>query len=316
MRCLTALGLFPIFFCLFAVAACGRLPQPFAHDEKKTVYPLAELAVDVRVAPVAGLPDRAASALAQAVAESLGGHGVTATHHPSAPSRFVLRGTVEDIGAPGTDIASLTITWVLSDPSGDETGLHVQELRAAWADWQRSDPEFIRQIGSAPARALAGLVSVDAELPASGKAGRAGLFLTAVSGAPGDGNESLAEAMRRALKGRDVALADGTETAAHLLNATVSLSPPNDGQQDVSIIWRVERPDGTPLGDAAQKNSVPAGSLDRRWGIVASYAATAAVEGIADILRRSQETGVPSAIVVPPAPTLPRPEKLEVPAGK
>ncbi|MCG8510207.1 MAG: hypothetical protein MI741_13345, partial [Rhodospirillales bacterium] len=125
------------------------MPQPFAHGPEHLAYPLAELSIDVKVEAVSGLPEPAATSLARALAETLGGHGVTASHRPKIPSRFILRGVVEDTGSSPTDIADLTITWTLIDETGESTGLHIQELRAAWTDWQRPDPGFIRLAGGA-----------------------------------------------------------------------------------------------------------------------------------------------------------------------
>jgi hypothetical protein len=309
------LRLILIVIPLLFSAACGPLPQPFAHHgPEKTAYPLAELAVDVRVAAVTGLPEPAANALARAVAESLGGYGVTATHRAGAPSRFVLQGEINEPDSSATDIANISITWTLADETGEDTGLHVQELRAAWTDWQRPDPGFIRQAGSAPARAIADLVGIDAELPKPEKTTRLGLFLTGVTGAPGDGNESLAIAIRLALKSRSVSLAAGPQEAAHHLSAEVSVTPPSDGLQTVSITWQVNRPDGKPVGDATQANEIPAGSLDGRWGVIAGYAATAAVDGIADILTLGRERRSSTTITIPSDQTLPNPVDPKTPS--
>ena len=122
-----------------ALVACGEVPQPFAHARTATPYPLAALILDVRVAPVAGLPDAAGRGLAQAMAENLGGYGVTATDRDDTPSRFVLTGRATAEPPDGERIADLLITWTLNDAEGTQIGLHIQELRTAWTDWQPLD---------------------------------------------------------------------------------------------------------------------------------------------------------------------------------
>ena len=129
---------------------------------------------------------------------------------------------------------------------------------------------------------------------------RAGIFVEGVSGAPGDGNASLAAAMRRALSIRDIAVTEGEATAAHILRATVKADTPTGDQQRIAIVWRLENAGGELLGEAAQENAIEAGSLDGKWGTVAGYAAAAAVDGIEEILERSKASETGGTITLPP----------------
>jgi hypothetical protein len=82
------------------------------------------------------------------------------------------------------------------------------------------------------------------------------------------------------------------------------------GRQPVRIVWEVSAPDGRPLGRAVQENAVAAGALDGTWGPMASLVAGAAVAGIADVIRRfEQSTARPAPgdlserrLKIPPAP--------------
>jgi len=283
------------------VPACGELPQPFEHGQQKTTYPLAELAVDVRVLPVKGFSRPAGRALARAVAINLGAFGVTGTHRGNAASRFILDGTVTKAYGVTEDHATLLIQWTLRERGGEETGIHVQELHAVWLDWESSDTSVIIGAAASPAKAIAGLVGVDAELPPSaiGKVSTA-IFIHGVAGAPGDGNKSLAVAIRRNLSARGAATFDSPDGVAFIVRATVKVDPPNQREQRISIVWRVDRPNGDPLGEASQVNTIPAGSLDGKWGAVAGYVAAAAVDGIQEILDRSKASETSGTITVPP----------------
>lgn len=275
-------------------AACGPLPHPFQQDKDGAGNPLAQLAIDVRVAPVAGLPSPADTGLARAVAENLGAYGVTATSRPGAVSRFVLEGVLyaEDEASPGAAAgppeAGTVILWTLLDGDGVATGIHTQSLAAF--DGLLTDPETLRAAGAASAKAMAGLVGVDAELPAKAAVARRGVFLAGVTGAPGDGNQALAQAMRAVLVHGPFGLAETADDATHVVHGAVVADPPDKAAQRIEIRWRITTPDGMEVGEAKQENLVPAGQLDRRWGGVAMLAAQAAADGIAEILRQARDS--------------------------
>ena len=56
------------------------------------------------------------------------------------------------------------------------------------------------------------------------------------------------------------------------------------GKQKISIDWVVKDPRGNKLGTVSQKNEIPAGSLNGKWGGTASAAAAAAAQGIIRLL--------------------------------
>jgi len=298
---------------LLLAAACGPLPQPFQHGGEGAAYPLAELAIDVRVAAVGGLSPAAGLAVARAVAENLGGYGVTATARPGAASRFVLEGFYADVPTDAAAPDERLIVWTLFDADGEATGIHTQAIDDP-ATWDPIDAEAIRVVGAAPAKALAALVGVDAELPVAAAGDRRGVFLAGIGGAPGDGDTALAMALRQALDAGPFDLADTADGATHVVRGTVVAGPPADGSQRIEIVWRVTTPDGREVGEARQENVVPAGRLDRRWGAVAGLAARAAAEGIAEVLKqvreteRLQTTAHRPSIVLPPSSHLPPPE--------
>lgn len=298
-----------IIALLLLVAACGPLPHPFEHPAGSSGYPLAALTIDVRVTPVAGLPGPTGEAVAQAVAESLGAYGVTATTRSGTDSRFVLEGSYNDPEPDAPPPHGTLIVWTLFDADGEATGIHTQAVDAALA--AGTDAATLRATGTAPAKALAGLIGADAELPAVDTAARAGLFLAGISGAPGDGDTALAIALRLVLADSGLGSASTADSAAYILHGTVTVEPPRDGGQPVEIRWQVTTRDGNELGEAVQRNAVPAGRLDSHWGAIAGLAARAAVDGIADIVNRARE-GDPAprqAITLPPSAELPAPPR-------
>ena len=110
-----------------------------------------------------------------------------------------------------------------------------------------------------------------------------------VTGAPGDGNATLASALQRELSRQGVALED-KPGASYRVEGKVVMGQTADGKQPIQIDWRVKDPQGKALGTVSQKNEIPPGSLDGSWGKVADAAAAAAAQGILKLLPQSKAT--------------------------
>ena len=104
-----------------------------------------------------------------------------------------------------------------------------------------------------------------------------------VSGAPGDGNATLAAALARELASSGASFVDA-KGAALRIEGRVLVGAPKDGKQSITIDWRVHDKDGRALGTVSQKNEIPQGSLDGAWGRTADAAAAAAAQGIIKLI--------------------------------
>jgi hypothetical protein len=110
----------------------------------------------------------------------------------------------------------------------------------------------------------------------------------AVSGAPGDGGQSLTAAMRKHLLSAGVKLSDRSSSGANVytVRGTVEMGGAVDGQQPITIQWTVVDPSGKPLSQAVvQRNKVSQGSLDGPWGQIADMAAGEAAKSIAKLIK-------------------------------
>ncbi|MCB1510893.1 MAG: hypothetical protein KDJ36_08310 [Hyphomicrobiaceae bacterium] len=105
-----------------------------------------------------------------------------------------------------------------------------------------------------------------------------------VRGAPGDGSVSLAKALQRELAKNGISVANRGGASSYRVEGIVSVGPGNGGKQPIQIEWIVKDPKGQRLGTVSQKNEIPAGSLNGRWGGVADAAAAAATQGILRLL--------------------------------
>ena len=117
------------------------------------------------------------------------------------------------------------------------------------------------------------------------RSGALAVVVPRVSGAPGDGASSLALALQNELRRKNIPLASGAAVStAHRIEGKVAMANGGAGKQKISIDWVVKDPRGNKLGTVSQKNEIPAGSLNGKWGGTASAAAAAAAQGIIRLL--------------------------------
>jgi hypothetical protein len=98
------------------------------------------------------------------------------------------------------------------------------------------------------------------------------VVMITVTGATGNGNASLKDALIEKLAG------------AYRVEGTVALGPAKDGKQSIHIKWTVRNSSGQKIGTVMQRNEIPAGALDGEWGMTAKEVAGAAAQGIVRIL--------------------------------
>ena len=124
---------------------------------------------------------------------------------------------------------------------------------------------------------------------AGGAVNAAGLIaiVPAVSGAPGDGNSSLSNAMQQELKQSGIAAAAPGQKA-YGVAGKVTVGPVKDGKQAIKIDWRVTDPNGAVLATVSQNNEIQAGMLDGAWGAIANDAAQGAVGKIKVLIEENR----------------------------
>ncbi|HVH80561.1 MAG TPA: hypothetical protein VM782_14290, partial [Stellaceae bacterium] len=125
-----------------------------------------------------------------------------------------------------------------------------------------------------------------------------------VTGAPGDGNASLASSLTAVLKHQDIEFVDAANGKPDIaVDCDVKLDPAKDGQQHVKIVWHVARATGGgEVGQVAQENDIPRGRLDGAWGDIAFSVAMAAQSGIMQLVDRGappQKRGADATAAVP-----------------
>jgi hypothetical protein len=112
------------------------------------------------------------------------------------------------------------------------------------------------------------------------------LAYIAITGAPGDGETSLAAALAKRLAALGVKPGSPQSADVYSIEGTVETTAAGKGREGLRIIWRVFAPDGTMLGGVSQMRLVRKGSLDQRWGRAADSAALDAAYRIARLIPR------------------------------
>jgi hypothetical protein len=270
---------------LLLLAGCQPLPHPFADDVPRRGSPILALrdSASVTIAPVEGTPRATAEKLGPAIAHALQQREIAASDRTASIGSYELIGRIQEM-TPSAGNVVVVAVWKLRDPSGQWLGERAQRLEAAAADWQDGSDDAVARLAAASAAQLVALLQDDAPTQAE-LGGRPRLLITAVGGAPGDGNEALARTMSDLLKKQDLVIVTDPHAAADLiLDAEVAVAQPNAGKQNVKIVWHLRRSDGAEIGTVGQENDVPAGLLDGAWGDVAYMVAVSAQDGIMELV--------------------------------
>jgi hypothetical protein len=277
---------------LGALAACGPVPRPF-EAEHKADNDLLHLADSsgVVVVPVVGKSPLDPAALAGAMAANLRRLNVPAATTSENMDSRLLQGRATLRRGPG-GLDELILVWELWDLDGRQLGSHTQRRLAAPASWRTNAQSLIDGLAAQAAPAIAAMVQGPAvEQAAVPGLPHARLVVLPLEGGPGDSPASLPPALRAELAAAGLpVLPAGVQDIRDddlLIRGKIDLSPATEGQQDVVITWVVlAARDRAELGQVAQRNHIPAGSLDGPWGAIAGEIARGAAEGVVDLLKR------------------------------
>ncbi|MEQ8193526.1 MAG: hypothetical protein RIB59_03460 [Rhodospirillales bacterium] len=240
--------------------------------------------------------------LASSVVENLEKREIPATAQMESPSRYVLRGRAEyDPSVPKKPFVAL-IHWTLYGDNNEPVGTYVQGVKGTPVQWEFGDPRIIRRIGNNAAKPIAAMIRNDTDATQAARRTGTALLVRPVRGASGDGNETLQSALKLALREADFNVTEDPRQAGFVLSGLVRVSPLGNGQDRVRISWSIGTVDGVEMGVAVQENTVPAGSLSGEWGGVAGAVATAAVDGLVQILEGSRRTAHTDPLIQPRIP--------------
>jgi hypothetical protein len=283
----------PALLITALLAACQPLPHPFAEDRPPASLLTVRDSAGVSVQTIEGGPPATAQKLGAAIASALGKRDIPASDRTTSLGSYLLYGQLE-AQRPRDGKAALTVHWRLQDAAGHPVGERIARLEAPARAWDVGDETIIASLAEASAAEIAPLLA-DEAAPATVAAagdGRTRIAIRPVSGAPGDGAKSLANAIATVLKRQDLAVLDDPNAKADvILDGEVTIVPVKPDKQHVKIVWRVRRADGAEIGTVGQENDVPKGLLDGAWGDVAYSVAIAGADGLMQVIARAGAEG-------------------------
>ena len=187
-------------------------------------------------------------------------------------------------------------TYTVQNPSGQSQGVSEGAPVPASA-WASGDPAVLKAAADQAAPGIVALLSrIEAARlqsdPNSLLNRPARVYFAGVTGAPGDGNDSLPAQMRLKL-GRSRPRRPGhrRRTPTSSSAARSKTAPGASGTTRVEIQWIVDDANGDERGRILQLNEVPPGTLDHHWGDVAVAVANEAAGGVRDVILNA--TGLP-----------------------
>jgi uncharacterized lipoprotein YmbA len=312
------------------LAACGNTPRPFEHDSSnELLYRAKSEKVEVTIETPANMPQQMAERLAAALAIELQSYGIVAGLQPAqAPKKIAGAMSTRDAGS-GSGI-EIEIEWFLLGPGGAD-GPAVSRTNARTQDYASADDHLVSRIAQqaapriatlmgkppafearAPGQVAAGITVPEAAPPdlqtaSSAPGGKPGekpearpaappapvvkVMVAPVTGAPSDGNQQLFSGMRRALGSNRVVVIDKPGDNTFIVTGTVTLKPIDDRLTQLSVKWVVKDPKGTEIGSLDQTNPVPIAATKGSWAGFGDIVATAAVEGVLELLEKALNKG-------------------------
>lgn len=281
------LSRFAALLLVFAVTACGDLPEPFLGNPGATARRLAQPLAPRLAVPVPSdtlLPDAANKTFADNLAAALQQQDVPAMAQPAQKTDWQL------VTTAAQEAGAVVPKFVVRDPQGKEAGT-VDGAPVSLPDWAAAGPATLHDAAAeaAPriAATLTGIrIARDRADPNSLYNRAAKVMVADVTGAPGDGDQSLTRQMRAHLATLGPVVQTTPAGADFTVKGQVKTVPLAGHQERVEIQWVVSAADGDERGRVVQLNEIPAGTLNRYWGDVAVVVATEASGGVNDVIKR------------------------------
>jgi hypothetical protein len=282
-------------------AACGDFPQPMLGNPGRMGALLAHPPPQRIVVPTphdALLGDQAAKLFATDLANALVAQTIPAFAARPQRGDWVLG--VHAVLQGDSVVPSYTI----SDPRGHKQGSYAGQPVSS-ASWAAGDTAALADAANAASPGISDLLSnIDAVLkqndPNSLYNRPPRVAFSGVTGAPGDGNQSLAKEIGRDLPGMGVVMVQNKDQADYLLSGKVKKTTVNPQTQRVELTWIVTTPDGKETGRVSQVHDIPTGSLDSYWGDVAQAAGSQAALGIKEVIDNAIGKRTPKSGGAPP----------------
>lgn len=154
---------------------------------------------------------------------------------------------------------------------------------------EKPEPESVQTASTAPGATPGAKPPADKpeSRPAAPPAPVVKMMVAPVTGAPSDGNQQLTSGMRRALGSNRVVVIDKPGDNTFTVAGSVALKPIDAQTAQLTVKWVVTDPKGTEIGKLEQENPVPVAATKGSWAGFGDIVATAAVEGVLQLLDKA-----------------------------
>lgn len=280
-------GLYPglALAAILGLAACQPLPRPFQPEPDDPANVLTA-PPSGRVVVVPAVPGAPAS-LSEKVAAALRAAEIPATTVPGHRDSYVLAGAITDERLEGDKAVEVVFVWRLRSGGGAELGAFEQHIIVPRESWAGAEAGVIAAIADNTARQAASYIQGPAPKEAAPPA-KPPILLAGIEGAPGDGDVSLADAIRVALRRAAVPIAEGPGAGILQLRAKINVTRAAAQTDLVALQWSLHDPAGKEIGVISQENTVPTGRLNSPWRDLALAMADGASDGILALIEAAQ----------------------------
>lgn len=270
------------------LTGCGTLPEPFYGNSGPVSAKLSLPPPPVLVIPTPGgamLAKDSASLYAADLATALVAADIPSIARPATKTDWRIT-TTATINAN-----IVTPHYAITGPDGKTYGEQNGAPIPA-ADWANSTPTTLQNAATTDAATLAKrLATINAKIqqsnPNSLENRPARLYLTTITGAPGDGDTSLALNLNRDLPKLGLILAPNPADADFTISGIVKTSPDTNNQTLVEIDWIIQDANQRKIGQVTQLHDLNLTDITPYWGDIAAAAATQGATGIAEAVHNA-----------------------------
>ncbi len=284
MMAVRRFGWMAVLACV-GLAGCGDLPQPFAGNPGATARRLSQPPPSrllVLPATAALLPDAGVQGFPEALAGALQDRGVPAV------AAYAHKGDWRLVVTAELQANQVMPRFAVQNPLGKPQG-SVQGPPVPADDWQTASADTLQREAEAAAPGISSLLDrIEAAReesdPNSLLNRPAQVVIKGVTGAPGDGDTSLARQIGLDLGKGGVVVQKTPENADFVVEGQVHTVPAGKGVVRIELQWIVTDAQGREAGRVVQLNEVPEAAISGLWGDVAIAAGQEAAGGVRDVI--------------------------------
>lgn len=321
-----------VTFLLLLVVTATASCQPFQKNKVVTTSPapVGGVVILAPEGPADPMADALATAVADAlVRRGYEARFADAGNVQGMNADMVVSGRAEALDSTHAPTVA-ALYWILRNGTGREIAYLTQGVRGNPTSWEYGSPELLNIVGEEAAADLSVFLgdpprppimaatvlpednpevipetpTVVAPVPAppappplpatdnSTIKRNFGLWLDEVTGAPGNGNAALTQAIYEGLRKNKLPFAMTPGLASHYVQGVVGVEELSATTEHITIVWVVSNAGGKEIGRITQRNDISRGSLHGEWGDTAYYVAQGGLEGVLAILERDLETSL------------------------